>query len=100
MYEVRKSKEDIMDFIRIVIVVIVGIMLLALQNKLSKNIGTGIIIPIVVLVMGFAECILYEKKGITFQNLLPFFIIDFVLITELVEVKLAMKKNNEAKNES
>lgn len=86
-----------MDIIRIGIVVIVGIALLALQNKLSKHIVTGVLLPIVVLILGIVECVVHEKNGITFSNLLPFLIIDFILITELAEVRMAMKKNAEIK---
>ena len=89
-----------MEIIRIGIAVIVGLVLLALQNKLSKNIVTGILIPIVVFILGILECILHEKNGITISNLLPFLIIDFILIIELVEVRLAMKKNSEIKTKN
>ena len=80
-----------MNVIRIGIVVIVGILLLALQNKLSKKIGTGIVLPIIVFLLGIVECVVHEAKGITFSNLLPFLVIDFILILEFVEVRFSKK---------
>lgn len=85
-----------MRIIRIIIAVIIGLALLRLQKILSKheNKFLGLIIPIIVAGIGIWFCA-YKVDSFTIVDVLPFLLIEFILIGEYIENKIKNKSNDE-----
>ncbi|WP_124067082.1 hypothetical protein [Clostridium sp. E02] len=80
---------------RIIIAVIIGLALLAIQKILSKknNKFLGLLIPIIVAGIGIWYCV-FKENSYTFSTMFPFLLIEFILMEEYVENRIKSKKND------
>lgn len=81
-----------MKIMVIVLAVIIGLVLLALQKILSKknNKFLGLFIPIIVAGIGIWYCV-YKVNSFTFSDMFPFLLIEFILIEEYIENRIKDK---------